>query len=582
MAESPQFVNSNHEAIEEQPLPPRRSARKRPAPGGARRAGPSKRAREQEPEEPEEKEETEQKEEVKSEETQQQDIVSPPRPARRQESHRREPTPAPITTGAARSDRQRTLDNVRAHRESTRRQDETEEKNQAQQQRPQEQVQINIVVQQEKKRKAISWCRIFFVSVWCIIWVGSAILDLAPDRLKAERTYQSWVLSELRGRQEWKFLETHRINITELSTDLGEAERIEAKLKKVAKIVKEREERVADLISKQAKIHVDEIPKYSAEPAFVAAKAASTATRELSTKIHSMHSISKPQVSDQKSVAMQLEQLEQEIDSAEARLISAVDKSKNTSFLSYYAEYEAKLKSIVDAALLAAQEAAVDARTLVNAAQSVSHPEQPLDARAVSDFVFAKLDAALRAEEGFDFASMRTGAHIIALNTSRDYASTLPWNRRRSGKYGQPASVVLNTPGGGGGLDKGHHLPVGHCFAFSGTKGQLAIQLAVPVIPTKFVLEHAAAAMANSSVFGHTTSAPANFSLIGYPTHQLRQTPSYSLGSFIFQNPLSSHRQVFELEKSPVDLSALVLQVHSNHGHPDYTCIYRVAVYATS
>ena len=50
----------------------------------------------------------------------------------------------------------------------------------------------------------------------------------------------------------------------------------------------------------------------------------------------------------------------------------------------------------------------------------------------------------------------------------------------------------------------------GQCFPFKGDHGSVVIRLAVPVVPTEFVLEHLSRSI---SIVGHINSAPKNFTV---------------------------------------------------------------------
>jgi hypothetical protein len=50
----------------------------------------------------------------------------------------------------------------------------------------------------------------------------------------------------------------------------------------------------------------------------------------------------------------------------------------------------------------------------------------------------------------------------------------------------------------------------GQCFPFKGDHGSIVIRLAVPVVPTEFVLEHLSKSI---SIVGHINSAPNNFTV---------------------------------------------------------------------
>jgi len=205
------------------------------------------------------------------------------------------------------------------------------------------------------------------------------------------------------------------------------------------------------------------------------------------------------------------------------------------------------------------KEAALSAARERGAAEA-SHSTVFGSARAVEDSVAAKLEAALRADETFDYASARTGGAVLAANTSAAYKSTT-----------RPTTVIA-TDGGGG--DSVLDLAVGSCWAFPGDSGVLALKLAVPTKPTKVALQHVSPA---ATGFGDASAAPKRFQLLGFPT-LLEHDGTFDLGTFHY-DAAAGLRQVFPVTPPPVDLAALKLKVLDNHGNANYTCLYRLAVY---
>ncbi|GFN98307.1 sun domain-containing protein 2 [Plakobranchus ocellatus] len=128
----------------------------------------------------------------------------------------------------------------------------------------------------------------------------------------------------------------------------------------------------------------------------------------------------------------------------------------------------------------------------------------------------------------------------------------------------------------------------GTCWAMDGNQGYVTIQLAMPVVITAVSLEHIPREV---SPLGRLDSAPREFVIMAQEISV--SSSEMLLGKFIYdinQEPI----QVFEI-KDPFCTSEtldpdkcgpnsrpyniVTLKVLSNHGNPDYTCIYRLRVH---
>ena len=67
-----------------------------------------------------------------------------------------------------------------------------------------------------------------------------------------------------------------------------------------------------------------------------------------------------------------------------------------------------------------------------------------------------------------------------------------------------------------------HGRMPGQCFPFKGDHGSIVIRLAVPVVPTEFVLEHLSKSI---SIVGHINSAPNNFTVYVSIISEFNQSP---------------------------------------------------------
>lgn len=114
----------------------------------------------------------------------------------------------------------------------------------------------------------------------------------------------------------------------------------------------------------------------------------------------------------------------------------------------------------------------------------------------------------------------------------------------------------------------------GECWAFKGTTGYVVVQLSHPVQVTGFTLEHIPRSLAPR---GNIDSAPRDFSVFGLSSE--KDTEGTNLGNFTYQDN-GKPIQFFPYQKASPEVFQLVeLRVLNNHGHPEYTCVYRFRVH---
>ncbi|NWW37024.1 SUN2 protein, partial [Panurus biarmicus] len=114
----------------------------------------------------------------------------------------------------------------------------------------------------------------------------------------------------------------------------------------------------------------------------------------------------------------------------------------------------------------------------------------------------------------------------------------------------------------------------GNCWAFRGSQGFAVIRLSGIIRPTAVTLEHISKAL---SPQGTIPSAPKDFAVYGLKEEG--EEEGLLLGQFTYNHD-GDPIQTFYLEGDLVGTYQLVeLQVLSNWGHPEYTCIYRFRVH---
>ncbi|XP_038125629.1 SUN domain-containing protein 1-like [Cyprinodon tularosa] len=115
----------------------------------------------------------------------------------------------------------------------------------------------------------------------------------------------------------------------------------------------------------------------------------------------------------------------------------------------------------------------------------------------------------------------------------------------------------------------------GNCWAFRGSKGFLVIQLSMRILPTAVTMEHIPKSLAPS---GTLRSAPRDFSVYGLQTE--RQERGKLLGNFTYHEN-GEDLQTFPIAENDEAFQIIEVQVLSNWGHPEYTCMYRFRVHGT-
>ncbi|XP_074486775.1 SUN domain-containing protein 1-like [Sebastes fasciatus] len=171
-----------------------------------------------------------------------------------------------------------------------------------------------------------------------------------------------------------------------------------------------------------------------------------------------------------------------------------------------------------------------------------------------------------------NFALESQGARLLAHVSSKTYQSTKPifsipiWNFPIP--FWRPAADPSIVTQAG-------PIMVGRCWPFHGESGHLVIALSHPVTISHVTLGHISKTVSPTD---NISSAPKMFAVYGMKTKEDEGT---LLGTFLYDQDGES-LQTFKLsEQEEGVFNHVKLQVESNWGNPDYTCLYNFRVHGT-
>ncbi|KAK3781502.1 hypothetical protein RRG08_054841 [Elysia crispata] len=114
----------------------------------------------------------------------------------------------------------------------------------------------------------------------------------------------------------------------------------------------------------------------------------------------------------------------------------------------------------------------------------------------------------------------------------------------------------------------------GECWAFKGQSGYIVLQLSHPIQVTGFTLEHIPRSLAPK---GDISSAPYKFSVFGLVSES--DTQGMNLGNYTYEDNNRPIQHYEVQNRHPGIFQLIELRVQTNHGNPEYTCIYRFRVH---
>uniref|UniRef100_A0A1B0FCU2 SUN domain-containing protein n=1 Tax=Glossina morsitans morsitans TaxID=37546 RepID=A0A1B0FCU2_GLOMM len=163
-------------------------------------------------------------------------------------------------------------------------------------------------------------------------------------------------------------------------------------------------------------------------------------------------------------------------------------------------------------------------------------------------------------EERVNYASEDLGAQVISI----DGQPVCPSNflKRLLGMEfnANPPVQMLRTD-----------METGNCFAFRNDSAIATIKLSEPVLIDKIGLEHIAKKLTPGE---DNRAAPKDFSVFA-----ISENGDELLGKFRYADNQNKLRQTFDILQSVKKYDLLRFHFTSNHGHPRYTCVYRIFVH---
>ncbi|XP_044731520.1 SUN domain-containing protein 1-like [Chrysoperla carnea] len=164
-----------------------------------------------------------------------------------------------------------------------------------------------------------------------------------------------------------------------------------------------------------------------------------------------------------------------------------------------------------------------------------------------------------------DFALESSGGAIVSIRSTENYVRGAPTLTL----FGIPLCSGSNSPRT---IIQPSTLP-GECWAFKGSSGTAVIKLLGRVVVTGVSLEHIPASI---SPTGELKTAPKEFSIWGL-TSEVDNEGAF-LGQFIY-NISGPSVQYFPVNNCYKSYNYVEFKVISNHGNPEYTCVYRIRVH---
>jgi len=161
----------------------------------------------------------------------------------------------------------------------------------------------------------------------------------------------------------------------------------------------------------------------------------------------------------------------------------------------------------------------------------------------------------------FDFALESAGGSIVSTRCTENYEGS----SAVLSVMGVPIWWETNNPRSI--LQPG--MAPGQCWAFRGSTGAVVVKLSSTVVVKAVSIEHISL---KSTPDGQISSAPKSMTLAGVIGEN--QVP---LANFTYEKS-GDPVQTFSFQ-SDIKLNTVELSILSNHGHPDYTCLYRFRVH---
>nr|XP_036218519.1 uncharacterized protein LOC106625097 isoform X2 [Bactrocera oleae] len=166
-----------------------------------------------------------------------------------------------------------------------------------------------------------------------------------------------------------------------------------------------------------------------------------------------------------------------------------------------------------------------------------------------------------------DFALESAGGQILSTRCTENYQT----KSAQISIFGIPLWYPTNTPR----IAISPQVQPGECWAFQGFPGFLVLKLNSMVYVTGFTLEHIPRSLSPN---GRIDSAPRNFTVWGLEHEKDFEPVLFGEYEFIDNNASLQYFPIKNKDiKRPYEI--VELRIESNHGHAQYTCLYRFRVH---
>jgi Sad1 / UNC-like C-terminal len=180
-----------------------------------------------------------------------------------------------------------------------------------------------------------------------------------------------------------------------------------------------------------------------------------------------------------------------------------------------------------------------------------------------------------------DFALAKAGAMVVHSLTSPTFGDPLaPLGAIGRGIAGIAGGAMHNHPPE---LALTSSLEPGDCWPMAGARGNLTVRLARAIVPQQVSIGHIAE---RNAIFAERSSAPRTFDVWALridSAEPAERTPRLLISGATYDLSAGAI-QVFDIERTSQRalIDTVILDVTSNHGHRDFTCLYRFAVHGSS
>ncbi|XP_039952978.1 uncharacterized protein LOC120769974 isoform X1 [Bactrocera tryoni] len=166
-----------------------------------------------------------------------------------------------------------------------------------------------------------------------------------------------------------------------------------------------------------------------------------------------------------------------------------------------------------------------------------------------------------------DFALESAGGQILSTRCTENYQT----KSAQISIFGIPLWYPTNTPR----IAISPQVQPGECWAFQGFPGFLVLKLNSMVYVTGFTLEHIPRSLSPN---GRIDSAPRNFTVWGLEHEKDFEPVLFGEYEFVDNNASLQYFPIKNKDiKRPYEI--VELRIESNHGHAQYTCLYRFRVH---